>query len=78
MFPFSDFVEEGKFTDVGLIVKPTNRGEELDLIQKIFFGMVEAMNYAPKTLNPPDKSVLMGKYMPLLGSFVEERGEKPD
>ncbi len=61
-----------------LIVKPTTRGEELDLIQKIFFKMVEAMNYAPKTLNPPDKSVLMGKYMPLLGSFAEERGEKQD
>ncbi len=66
------------YEDIHLIVKPINREEELDLIQKIFFGMVEAMNYAPKTLNPPDKSVLMGKYMPLLGSFVGGRVEKQE
>ncbi len=66
------------YEDIRLIVKPTNRTEELDLIQKIFFGMVEAMNYAPKTLNPPDKSVLMGKYMPLLGSLVGASPENLD
>jgi hypothetical protein len=59
-------------------VKPATRAEDFDLLQKIFFGMVEAMNYSSKPLNPPDKSVLLGKYLPLLGSLVEDGGEKHD